>query len=214
MSGRSLHAGFTLIEVLVALAVFAALAAAAYGGLAQIARTRAALAEQQDRFAAVSRAVAALERDLRQTIDRPVLGNSGDAVLPALAGHADGVEFTRLGFANPRAEARSNLERVVYSIADRALVRGRYTVLDRVGDSMPTPTTLAARIDALHLRYFGCDGQWRDAWPPVAALPCQAAGPTDALPRAVEFRLMFGDIGEIRRIVELPAPIPSGLSSP
>ncbi len=36
-------AGFTLIEILVALAVFAALAAIAWGALNQIARTRAAI---------------------------------------------------------------------------------------------------------------------------------------------------------------------------
>ena len=46
---------FSLIELPVALAVFAALAAVAYGGLSQIARVRGALAEKQERFATIVR---------------------------------------------------------------------------------------------------------------------------------------------------------------
>jgi general secretion pathway protein J len=76
--------GFSLIELLVALAVFAALAAAAYGGLSQITATRGALAKQQDRFAQVVRAVSILERDLRQAIARPVRGNGSAAWLPEM----------------------------------------------------------------------------------------------------------------------------------
>ena len=193
--------GFSLIELLVALAVFAALAAAAYGGLAGIARTRSALASQQDRFAAIMRAVSTLERDLRQSVDRPVLGN-GNAVLPALTGSAGGIEFTHLGFANPRAEARSNLERVVYAIDAHALQRGRYAVLDRAPDSVPATRELLADAGGLRLRYFGCDRVWREAWPPPAANGCD-------LPRAVEFRLAPTGLGEIRRVVELPSPLPA-----
>lgn len=194
--------GFTLLELLVALAVFAALAAAAYGGLAQIARTRAALAAQQDRFAAVTRAVGTLERDLRQAVARPVRGNDG-ALLPALVGRADGVELTRLGFANPRAEPRSNLQRVVHALDNRRLLRGRYAVLDRAPNSAPATATLLDQVDGLRLRYLGRDGVWRERWP--ATTVTDAAGD---MPRAIEFRIVMGDFGEIRRVVELPAPLP------
>ena len=51
MCGR--RRGFTLIEILVALVVFAAMAAITWGALGQIARTRSALAAEQDRFAAI-----------------------------------------------------------------------------------------------------------------------------------------------------------------
>jgi general secretion pathway protein J len=200
--------GFSLIELVVALAVFAALAAAAYGGLATLARTRSALAERQDRFAGLVRAVSTLERDLRGAIARPILGNDG-RVLPAFAGSADALEFTRVGFADPRTEARSQLERVAYSASGGGLRRGRYTVLDRAPDSAPVLRDLLARAGALHLRYLGCDQAWRDAWPPRDALPCEAAVEANGrLPRAVEFRVEPPDLGEIRRVVELPGPWP------
>jgi general secretion pathway protein J len=197
--------GFSLIELVVALAVFAALAAAAYGGLAAIARTRGALAAQQDRFAAVTRAVSAMERDLRQTISRPVRGNNG-ADQPALFGRADSLELTRLGYANPLAEPRSHLERVVYGVDRGGLRRGRYAVLDRAPDSAPIMRDLLARTRELRLRYYGSDGVWRDAWPADAQQPA-------ALPRAVEFRFVLDDLGEIRRVVELPSTLPAAAAA-
>jgi general secretion pathway protein J len=201
--------GFSLIELLVALAVFAALAAAAYGGLAEIARVRGALAERQDRFAAVVRAITTFERDLRQVVSRPVRDERG-AELPALAGAADRIELTRFGFANPRAEPRSNLERVAYAVDARRLMRGRYAVLDRAPGTVPTATVLFENVDGLRLRYLGTDGIWRDTWPP-ADIP--AGSPTGTqtvalLPRAIEFRIDVAGTGELRRIVELPSAIP------
>ena len=194
--------GFTLIELLVALVVFAALAAAAYGGLNQIARTRSALAAQQDRFAAITRAVSVLERDLRQAVDRSVIGNNG-ATLGALVGNPDSIELSRLGFANPLAESRSNIERVVYALDSGKLRRGRYAVLDRVPNSAPTTRTLVDRVSAFHLRYFDRTGaSWSDVWPQGLG------GVADNLPRAVELRIVFADLGEIRRVVELPSPLP------
>ena len=202
--------GFSLIELVVALAVFAALAAATYGGLASVARTRGALQARQDRLAAIVRAVTILERDLQQAVSRPVRGNARGESIPALIGGADRIELTRLGFANPRAEPRSNLERVVYAIDANALRRGRYAVLDRAPDSAPAVSSLVGDVDALRLRYLATDGVWRTAWPP-AETPSGTDPNVDTvalLPRAIEFRLSTRDTGELRRIVELPSSIP------
>ena len=204
--------GFSLIELLVALAVFAALAAAAYGGLAAIARTRGALAAQQDRFADITRTVSVLERDLRQAIARPVLGNDGRQPVPALAGSSGAIELTRLGYANPLAEARSHLERVVYASDRDTLRRGRYAVLDRAPDSTPIMRDLLERAGDLHLRYYGCDQAWHETWPPRDLSCASQAQPVDTnalLPRAIEFRFAPEGLGEIRRIVELPSMLPS-----
>ena len=201
--------GFSLFELLVAIAVFAALAAAAYAGLAEIARARGALAAHQDRFAGTVRAVSALERDLQQAASRPVRGNARGEELPALAGASDRIELTRLGFANPRAETRSNLERVSYSVGDGKLQRARYAVLDRAPDTVAAPSALLDQVEALRLRYLGTDGIWRDAWPPSElANGVPGLSMTEVLPRAVEFRIDATGIGELRRIVELPSSIP------
>jgi general secretion pathway protein J len=186
------------------------MAAAAYGGLASVARARGELAQRQQRFAAIERAVSGIERDFAQAVSRPVRGNFGE-LQPALLGGGDRIELTRLGFANPLAEPRSHLERVVYRLSDDELQRGRYAVLDRAPASAPQIRVLADRTERLALRYLARDGSWSDAWPPRDVDADASAGGTTretALPRAIEVTLRFADAGEIRRVVELPSALP------
>jgi general secretion pathway protein J len=196
------RSGFTLIELLVALAVFSIMAALAYGGLNSIARTRGELAKQEDAFRDLMRAVTTLDRDLRQVVARPVSGSIGQ-VLPAFTGSAGGLEFTRLGFANPQAEARPNLERVLYELDAGALKRGNYPVLDRAPNTAPQITTLRDGVTDFRLRYLDISNRWFDVWPPP-----QATTPSSLLPRAVEWHLQTRDYGEIVRVIELVSAWP------
>ena len=194
--------GFTLVELLVALAVFATMAALAYGGLNSIARTRGDLAKQEDRFRDLTRAIDRLNRDLGESVARPVRGSSGQQ-LPAMIGTSEQIEITRVGFANPQAEQRSNLERVLYEVDANSMKRGRYAVLDRVPDTAPTMTDLNVTVDAIRLRYLNTDGRWLDAWPPP-----QTTDPT-TLPRAVQWTIESRDYGELQGVAELVAQWPS-----
>ena len=200
--------GFSLIELLVALAVFATMAALAYGGLDSVARTRTELGRQQDAWRDLMRGVGSLERDLRQAIARPVRGNYGES-LPALIGSSEHIEFTRTGFANPQAEPRSNLERVLYEFDDTALKRGTYAVLDRAPATAPTLATLRSNVDTFRLRYLDANNRWGDAWPPPGALPTDTPELLSQLPRAVEFRIGTRDYGEIAGVVELVSGWPA-----
>jgi general secretion pathway protein J len=189
--------GFSLIELLVALAVFAVMAALAYGGLNSIARTRGELGRQEDAFRDLTRTVGTLDRDLREAVARPVQGNSGQLLAPFI-GTASGLELTRLGFANPQAEQRSNLERVLYELDGQALKRGRYLVLDRAPGTTPLLANLRSDVSEFRLRYLDWTNHWSDVWPPP-----QANDPAHPLPRAVEWHLQTRDYGEIVRVVEL-----------
>lgn len=194
--------GFSLIELLVAMAVFAIMAALAYGGLNSIARTRTQLAKQEDAFRDLMRAVGSLDGDLRETVARPIRGNAGQ-IVPAFIGTSDHVEFTRLGFANPRAEPRSNLQRVLYELDAGTLKRGRYMVLDRAPGSAPQIIDLHIKTQELRLRYLDSkSSRWLDAWPPPLS--------TDAtsLPRAVQWQLRTDDYGEITQTIELVSAWP------
>jgi general secretion pathway protein J len=189
--------GFTLVELLVALAVFATMAALAYGGLNSIAHTRGELGKQEDRFRDLTRAIDMLNRDLGESVARPVRGSNGEE-LPAIIGTSEQIEITRLGFANPQAEQRSNLERVLYEVDANTMKRGRYAVLDRVQDSAPTMSDLNVAVDEFRLRYLNANGQWIETWPPQDG-PDSAA---TALPRAVQWTIESRDYGELQGVVE------------
>jgi general secretion pathway protein J len=201
MTNSSRVSGFTLVELLVALAVFATMAALAYGGLNSIAHTRGELGRQEDRFRDLTRAVTMLNRDLAESVARPVRGTSGQE-LPAMIGTSTQIEFTRVGFANPQAEQRSNLERVTYELDANTMKRGRYAVLDRVSDTAPTISDLKVAVDSIRLRYLN-GGQWLDAWPP------QQDNALTVLPTAVQWTIQSRDYGELQGVVQLVSQWPT-----
>ncbi|TDR39740.1 general secretion pathway protein J [Tahibacter aquaticus] len=194
--------GFTLVEVLVATAVFAVLSALAWGGLNAVIRARSALVAEQQDFTRTLRAVGSLERDLLAAVARPVRGNYGEP-LPALRGDGDHLELTRLGYASSLVDTRSALERVVYEQDGATLKRGRYAVLDRAAGSQAEFSTVRDRLRRLQFRYLDERGQWLDAWPRRDDAP-------EALPRAVEFRLDLDGVGQVSRVVELPVAVSRG----
>ena len=204
---RHAASGFSLIELLVAVTVFSIMAALAYGGLNSIARTRGELAKQEEAFRDLMRAVTTLDRDLRQAVARPVTGSVGQG-LPAFTGTVGGLEFTRLGFANPQAEARPNLERVLYELDAGALKRGNYPVLDRAPNTAPQITTLRSGVTDFRLRYLDPSNRWFDVWPPPQSTDLSA------LPRAVEWHMQTRDYGEIVRVIELVSAWPISAPPP
>jgi general secretion pathway protein J len=200
--------GFTLVEVLVAIFIFALLMAAAYGSVNTLLRTRDGLAEQNGRLRELQFAVGVIERDLRSAIARPVREGYGERE-PALLGSRDAVAFTRGGYANPLAQERARIERVGYAWRDHRLSRAAFAVLDRTPATVPLARDLLGDVRRIGFRYF--DGQqWREQWPPGNASP----RPLRALPRAVEFSIETEDFGTFTRWVDLPevdeaAPAPS-----
>ena len=102
------NAGFTLLELLVALAVFSIMGAAAYSGLDSVLQTRAAVADQSERLGEVQMAFALLERDIEQIIARPIRDDFGQQQA-ALIGDNTGtvlLRFTRAGWDNPSPRSK------------------------------------------------------------------------------------------------------------
>lgn len=193
---------FTLIEVLVALAVFGVLSALAYMTLGQTLDNSDMLNERMDRLQAIQRTVSYLSTDLLQAAPRSVradLGNSEPALRSSFGGDF-ALELTHGGWANAAGVPRSTQQRSAYRIEDDELVRYHWTVLDRTVNNLPVATILLDEIDSLTFRFLLDNGDWSDQWPPLAV---GAASNSTQLPRAVEITLVLPDEGELRRIVEV-----------
>lgn len=189
--------GFTLIELLVALVVFATMAVIAYSGLSAVTRTWEVLDGRERELAAIGRAMAMLERDLRSVARRPVRDGDG-RVLPALMAQPDALELSSHGRGRRLGVDLGLVERVGYLRDGDGLHRLRWPVLDRTQSTTPERRVIVAGVTQLRLRFLDADARWHPQWPP------QNAVSPSALPRAVELTLAHERLGELQRLVELP----------
>jgi general secretion pathway protein J len=199
--------GFTLLELLVALAVFAIMATAAYSGLRNVLFTRAAVEEQNRRLAAVQLTVFRLEQDIQQAVPRGVRDEYGDSQ-PALRGGDlldDTLILTRAGWDNPLGQSRATLQRVAYRLREGRLWRLHWDVLDRGGLVAPRETLLIDQVQEFRARFLDQEGEWRNDWPPPADVVADDNPPNpNSPPRAVEITLTLEDWGAITRLFPLP----------
>lgn len=194
---------FTLIEVLVALAIFGILSALAYGALSQTLLSAEMLNERMDRLQAIQKTMRHLSQDFIQLAPRPVRLELGDSIGPALQSDLRSdyaVELTRGGWSNPVALPRGTLQRAAYRLEEDELVRYYWTVLDRTLSNEPIAVTILDGVEGLKLSYLLDNGDSIEQWPPPTA-----PGPLGLRqrPRAVEIILTLQDEGEIRRVVEI-----------
>ncbi len=203
--------GFTLLEMLVAVAIFAVLAGLAYGGLIAVMQQYDATHAAQTRLQEIRRAVTLLERDLFQVRNRDIReAFQGDPV-PALRGGVNEllpIEFTRGGWRNPAGVARASLQRVAWQREDDKLFRLHWLMLDQAQDSEPARLEVLDGVEELAFRFLDENGDWHEQWPPVD-MQLQSPGdagvlPQSVLPVAIEFVIELEDVGRIRRLVELP----------
>jgi general secretion pathway protein J len=195
--------GFTLIEVMVAMAVFAVLAAFAYGTLSQTLLSAEILGDRMDRLQALQRTMRTLTDDLQQLAPRPVRDELGDNLRPALdTGFQSGfaMELTRGGWSNPIVLPRSTMQRVGYRIEDTELVRYHWYALDRTLNSNPVAVTLIDGVEGLEFRFLAGDNEYSTQWPPLNRPGGLGARQR---PRAIEVTLRLEDEGEIVRLVEV-----------
>lgn len=200
--GRS---GFTLIEVLVAMAIFGVLSVLAYMAIGETLGSAEYLGQRMDRLKSIQRTVRLLSMDLMQTAPRPVRDPFGESTLPALRTDISSefaLELTHGGWPNPAGMPRGTLQRSAYRLEDGELVRYHWTVLDATLAMEPIQTVLLEDVDSLLFRYLQNNGEWTEQWPPLNA---SASGPAlqRLRPRAAEIVLELRDEGEIRRIVEI-----------
>ena len=197
------HSGFTLLELLVAIAIFAVVAALAMGGYVQLQKQNEHTQQTLERVSEIQRAVQMLTQDFEQLEPRPVREPLGDGRSPALLADAATeyrLQLTRAGWSNTAGLARPTLQRVGYRLDQDGLWRDTWPVLDRTMTVEPTKQKLLGDVRTVSFRFLQSGSNWSERWPMSGA-----AGPSGQRmrPIAVEITLDLVDWGQIRRVVEV-----------
>jgi general secretion pathway protein J len=197
--------GFTLLEVLVAVAIFTVVGILAMTGYNELSDQSSRVETGAARVRAVQSAVMRMSQDFASLEPRPIREPLGDSIEGAL--RADDrsqnelVELTHSGWSNPAGVPRPTLQRVAYRLQENELWRDYWVVLDRTQSEEPVSVVLLDKVKSISFRYMSSTRAWQDEWPPLGS---NTPDTKRMRPIAVEITLELEDWGEIRRIIEVP----------
>ncbi len=193
--------GFTLLEILIALAVFAILATITSSAMYQAFNTRTKVTMQADRLSHLQLAMALIRRDTQQIVERSVHGNEFH-LFPPFTGQPNYIEFTRGGEVNPLGNALSStLKRVAYLCRRGQLIRRSWEMLDTPNRKQFQDKLLLDNLSQCSFAYMTHHLQILPDWHEFAVKPEQRQ---ETLPTAVQLTLNLKDWGHMSALFIIP----------
>lgn len=179
------QAGFTLLEVLIALTLFALLALATGRLLDVMLKAGQSTSSHAEAVRELQRAMRVIERDVLQ-LRQPARG-SGVRL------EQGWLNFERGGWSNPLGQPRSDLQQVTYVVDQGSLWRH-----SRGAPAIVQKQRLLHNVTRLQWRLFDPRRGWQDSWP---------AG-LERAPAALELSFESAGYPDMRRIFLLPGARP------
>lgn len=150
--------------MVVAIGVFAVIAAISYGSLNRFLAAREMITDRNQTLSALQITMTLLEYDFRYAVNRPVRDGFGDDE-PALIGGQDQPlgpgELVRLTVNRPDTNlaATPALQRVAWRLDDGVLKRVTWQVLDRDQDSAEHVRDLLSRVSEAEFRFLSTEAE-------------------------------------------------------
>ena len=211
--------GFTLLEVLLALSIFALIGAGSFQLISSSVNAQQRSEQRMLYLRSVDRLFGSMERDLLQAVERPVRDGYGDS-LKAFIGDRESIEFTHGGWANRPAAIASNSGRPAHANLKRSAYRfelldhgggyqGRWSsyfwdVLDRVPSSESQSGLVLDGVERVTLRYQSHGKNWSNYWPVTVQDNPSEYG---ELPLAIEVEFVLVDFGRVRRLFQVSSSV-------
>ncbi|MDC9503862.1 type II secretion system minor pseudopilin GspJ [Pseudoalteromonas sp. Angola-18] len=192
--------GFTLIEVLVAMAILAVVIMATHQILDSTTKAKEASDEKIAELNGLQTAFRLMDQDFSQMTQRTVRNEAGDAQEQyLLAGRYilesqyDGIAFVRDGWVNPiNLLPRSELQAVGYRVLDDNLERVYRVYVDQLDNMEPRVQVVLKGIEELKFEFLDANNEWQKQWQ------------IKALPKAVAVTLQQIEAEPIRRVFLVP----------
>ena len=189
--------GFTLLEILVALFVFAILSLILSSALRNVISAQIGTEKNAERLRALQITLLLMSRDVEQIVSRPIKTAAGKDE-KAFIGTSQGFTLTHTGIANPTGYAKqSALQRTRYLYHDNRLWRAVWPVLDQAPQTIAHSRLLLSGVMDVRFDYLDKDKHFQSTWPLEGSDP-------HLLPRAIKVTLSISEWGRISQIYVLP----------
>ncbi len=186
--------GYTLIEVVIALAIFAILGTLSVGLLSRAFETKTKLATQVSPLTDVQLAATRISQDANQMVARAVRDQDMKKI-SAFVATTQEIEFTRGGFVSAdKKPTESTLRRVALSCENHKLLRKTWSKLDGFERDKPQTQTLLTNLERCSFAFTSSRRRWSDEW----------RGDDNTLPASFKLYLEVKDIGEVALIFAIP----------
>lgn len=196
--------GFTLIEVIVALSIFAVLSVVGYKGLNSLIQTKERLALEDDKWQQLVLFFDRVELDVKQSVNRPVRGRDGSLEpawigRPSYAGeYGAQLVFSRFGDSE-QIGFLMDTRRIGYRLHEGAVELLIWPSLDAAPNAKPELFKVLPHVAQITLSYLTQDGRLVNVWPQNLVL----SEPQSFAPSALQMAIKL-DTGEtITRIFAL-----------
>jgi len=191
--------GFTLLELLIAIAIFALLATACYRLLYTAISTQKTTSFVWDQLRIIQKARVIVQKDINQIIARPIRNSMGQqefAFSGEIPTKGEGVfmTFSRSGWHNFTDSPRSNIQRIAYAFEDGLFIRYYWPILDLATDTQPFRQVVLDEINKISLQFLDQKKRWLTQWPPVSEQQKQRITLQPAAVRIVIDHAKYGEL--------------------
>ncbi|HDG7211021.1 type II secretion system minor pseudopilin GspJ [Acinetobacter nosocomialis] len=185
------RSGFTLVELLVAIAIFAVLSLLGWKIFDYLLKVRDRNAEHEVHLFELQDAYQQILRDSLQII--PLSANQGGQLHPALEIDNQILRFSKAGVTDPLKQGLSPFERIEYRYdADqKKLYRLKYTNLNTSNNEQPLSSTLLSQVDQYQIIVL--TPQEVTKWPEVNIDPTKP-NELKKLPKGIKIQLTVAGV--------------------
>ena len=186
--------GFTLLEVLIAIAIFSMISMSSFTIFNTVLKSDESSKIRTDRINELQRGFLLIERDLLQIAKRTIRLNGEEPLDDFLYTDSNSfstsdstLAFVRHGWTNPGLLLpRSSMQSVAYQLTDETLERLHFNFVDAVQGQEPKVRKLITDVEELNFEFF-YDQKWQNKIK------------KKSLPQAIAIELITKDYGLIRR---------------
>ena len=185
------RSGFTLVELLVAIAIFVVLSALGWKVFDYLIKIKERNTQHEQRLGQLQEAYQQVLRDTVQIV--PVTANVAGQVQPAVMLQNGQLTFSKTGVTDPLMQGIPPEERVeyIYKADEKKLYRYKYKNLNQTGNDQPETSVLLDSVDQFQIMLLNPNemAQW-----PEVALSENDVTQTKILPRGLKINLTVNEV--------------------